>query len=93
MKERIGTTIARCCGRKMSRLFYIFSISFNLLKFQQMKLVGKEDLGVMVGIYCSNGDDNTEPIQLFAKLVDPKLVKNVTLSSQQYEFDFDLNVR
>ncbi|PPD89107.1 hypothetical protein GOBAR_DD13962 [Gossypium barbadense] len=66
----IGTTIARHCGRKMSRLFYRFPISFNLLKFQQMELVNEEDLGTMVGVYCSNGDNNTKPIPLFVKLVD-----------------------
>ncbi|PPD98688.1 hypothetical protein GOBAR_DD04272 [Gossypium barbadense] len=57
MKERIDTIITRHYGRKMSRLFYKFPISFNPLKFQQIELVDEEDLGTMVEYSDPNQDE------------------------------------
>ncbi|KAH1114929.1 hypothetical protein J1N35_008307 [Gossypium stocksii] len=68
----------------MLRLFYKFSITSNLIKFSKMKLVDDEGVEIIIALYCSTGNVNVKPIQLFAKSTNVELVQNVIPLSQQY---------
>ncbi|PPD88061.1 hypothetical protein GOBAR_DD15002 [Gossypium barbadense] len=73
MKEKINAKIARCCGRKMSKLFYKFPVLSNPVKFAEIKLLDDENVKTMVASYCPTG-----------RLVDVEHVEDVTSLSQQY---------
>ncbi|PPD70245.1 hypothetical protein GOBAR_DD32875 [Gossypium barbadense] len=53
MKRKISAKIAICCGRKISKLFYKFPISTDLLIFCEMQLLDDDDLGIMMEIWGS----------------------------------------
>ncbi|XP_012472493.1 uncharacterized protein LOC105789672 [Gossypium raimondii] len=55
----------------MSRLFYRFPVSTDLLKFSEIELEDDDDLGTMIAIYCPFGIKNPSPIELFAEIVEP----------------------
>ncbi|PPD89927.1 hypothetical protein GOBAR_DD13131 [Gossypium barbadense] len=76
MKRKISAKIAIHCGPAMSRLFYKFPISTNPLKFCEMQLLNDDDLGTMIEIWWSTGNENPQSVELFAALADLKLVKN-----------------
>ncbi|PPE01164.1 hypothetical protein GOBAR_DD01807 [Gossypium barbadense] len=52
MKGRISAKFVRCCGRRILKLFYKFSISTNLIKFIDMELVDNDNVETMVALYC-----------------------------------------
>ncbi|KAK5825028.1 hypothetical protein PVK06_019830 [Gossypium arboreum] len=60
----------------MTKLFYKFSVSSNLIKFTKMKHLDDDDAETIVALYCLPRRLNNEPIQLFAELADAKLVEN-----------------
>ncbi len=69
MKARINANIHRRCGRRISKIFYKFPVSTNLVKFVEIELVDDEDVETMVHLYCGNGSEKNAPIHLFAELV------------------------
>ncbi|KAH1063434.1 hypothetical protein J1N35_028421 [Gossypium stocksii] len=59
----------------MLRLFYKFPVSTNLLKFLKIEIEDDNDLGTIIAIYCSPEIDNLSPIELFAKIAEPKPIQ------------------
>ncbi|PPD68908.1 hypothetical protein GOBAR_DD34216 [Gossypium barbadense] len=68
MKGMINAKMVRGCGRRISKIFYKFSVSKNPIKFTEMELLDDEDMETMVTLYCGNGSDKNAPIHLFAEL-------------------------
>ncbi|KAK5825774.1 hypothetical protein PVK06_020640 [Gossypium arboreum] len=63
-------------------------LSSNPINFTDMKLLDDEDIKKMIALFCLLERAitvNTEPIQLFVKLVNAKLVEDITPLSQEYE--------
>ncbi|PPD87045.1 hypothetical protein GOBAR_DD16038 [Gossypium barbadense] len=69
MKARINAKIHRCCGRRISKIFYKFPVSTISVKFVEMELVDDEDVETMVDLYCGNESEKNAPIHLFVELV------------------------
>ncbi|KAL1086672.1 hypothetical protein V6Z11_D08G129200 [Gossypium hirsutum] len=65
----------------MSRFFYKFPISTDLLKFSDMELVNDDVMTTMITIYCPPKIENPQSIELFVELAEPKLVQIVPPSS------------
>ncbi|PPD68680.1 hypothetical protein GOBAR_DD34437 [Gossypium barbadense] len=49
-----------------------------------MELIDNEDVETMVALYCRNQSGHTEPIQLFAELVDMEPAKDFTPLSEEH---------
>ncbi|PPD74950.1 hypothetical protein GOBAR_DD28125 [Gossypium barbadense] len=84
MKARINAKILRCCGGRISKIFYKFPVSTNLVKFSEMELVDDEDVETMVALYCGNGRDKNTPIHLFAELVGMQQNEDVNASGEEH---------
>ncbi|PPD89937.1 hypothetical protein GOBAR_DD13121 [Gossypium barbadense] len=82
MKQNISAKIAQHCGRRMSRVFYKFSVSSNPRKYREMELVEDDDVDTMIALYYLPG--NVKPVELLIKLADVELVQNVTPLNRQY---------
>ncbi|KAH1055285.1 hypothetical protein J1N35_033350 [Gossypium stocksii] len=76
MKRKGSLKIAIHCGRAMSRLFYKFPISTDPFKFCEMQLLDDNDLDIIMEIWWSTSNENSQPVELFAELVDLEPVKN-----------------
>ncbi|PPD92008.1 hypothetical protein GOBAR_DD11040 [Gossypium barbadense] len=83
MKARINAKIHRRCGRRISKIFYKFSVSTNPVKFVEMELVDDEDVETMVDLYCGNGSEKNAPIHLFAELVGMEQNEDVNASDEE----------
>lgn len=60
MKEKVIEKLSRCCGRRMTKLFYKFPISSNLITFIKMELIDDDDVEIMIALYCPLGTVNIE---------------------------------
>ncbi|PPD96172.1 hypothetical protein GOBAR_DD06806 [Gossypium barbadense] len=80
----ISAKIIRCCGRRISKLFYKFAVSTNPIKFIEMKLVNNENIETMVTLYCRNQNGHTELIQLFDELADVESTEDFTPLSKEH---------
>ncbi|KAH1098491.1 hypothetical protein J1N35_015412 [Gossypium stocksii] len=67
MKERINAKIVKHCGRRISKIFYKFPVSTDLIKFTEMELVDDEDMETIVNLYCGNVSNKNAPIHLFVE--------------------------
>ncbi|PPD84680.1 hypothetical protein GOBAR_DD18368 [Gossypium barbadense] len=83
MKARINAKIHRRCGRRISKIFYKFSVSTNPVKFIEMELVDDEDVETMIDLYCGNGSEKNAPIHLFVELVGMEQNEDVTASDEE----------
>ncbi|KAH1072511.1 hypothetical protein J1N35_024839 [Gossypium stocksii] len=77
MKRKISAKIVIRCGKVMSKLFYKFPIFTDPFKFCEMQLLDDDDLDTMIEIWWSIGNDNPQPVELFAELADLKPVENI----------------
>ncbi|KAH1056965.1 hypothetical protein J1N35_035030 [Gossypium stocksii] len=84
MKEMISTKIVRRCGKRISKLFYKFSVSINLIKFTEMELVDDDDVETMVAFYCVNRRHQNALIQLFVKLADVETIEYSTPLGEEH---------
>ncbi|KAH1113842.1 hypothetical protein J1N35_007220 [Gossypium stocksii] len=84
MKGRINAIIIIRCGRRISKLFYKFLVSTDLIKFIEMELVDDEDVETMIAIYCGNGSDKNAPIYLFVELVGMKQNEYLTAYGEEH---------
>ncbi|KAK5818809.1 hypothetical protein PVK06_023755 [Gossypium arboreum] len=103
MKGRINAKIVRRCGRRISKLFYKFPVSTDLIKFTEIELVDDEDQETMIALYCGNRSDKNAPIHLFAKLASMEQNEDLTAYGEEHgaqescmvaliSIDIDLNV-
>ncbi|PPD71152.1 hypothetical protein GOBAR_DD31965 [Gossypium barbadense] len=81
----ISAKIVRRCGRRISKLFYKFSVSTDPIKFTEMELVDDKDVETMIGIYYRNQSDQNAPIQLFAELAGVEPTKDLTVLGEEHE--------
>ncbi|PPD96333.1 hypothetical protein GOBAR_DD06645 [Gossypium barbadense] len=84
MKGMINAKIVRRYGRRISKIFYKFSVLTNQIKFTEMKLVDDEDVETMVALYCGNESDKNAPIHLFAELAGMEQNEDVNAYGEEH---------
>ncbi|PPE01345.1 hypothetical protein GOBAR_DD01589 [Gossypium barbadense] len=84
IKKMIIAKIVRCCERRISKLFYKFSVSTDPIKFTKMELVDDDEDEAMVALYCGNRSDQNAPIQLFVELANGQPIENLTPLDEEH---------
>ncbi|PPD98687.1 hypothetical protein GOBAR_DD04271 [Gossypium barbadense] len=84
MKGRINAKIVRHCGKRISKIFYKFSVSTNPIKFTKMELVDDEDVETMIALYCGNVSDKNAPIHLFVELAGMEQNEDVNAYGEEH---------
>ncbi|PPD88816.1 hypothetical protein GOBAR_DD14222 [Gossypium barbadense] len=85
MKEKISEKIYRRYGRKISKLFYKFPVSTDLIKITEIELVDDEDVETIVALYCGTRSNQNAQIQLFTELAGVETTEDPTPLGEEDE--------